>query len=62
MLDMMRVYRKLFPTSVCRVKNSGALHRTFNVDPLYLKHENSGRSGFIKARVNLLSGSLENLL
>ena len=25
-----------------RVKNSGALHRTFNVEPLYLRHENSG--------------------
>nr|CAD7404379.1 unnamed protein product [Timema cristinae] len=24
------------------VKNSGALHRTFNVEPLYLQHENSG--------------------
>ncbi|XP_008477680.1 histidine decarboxylase [Diaphorina citri] len=24
------------------VKNSGALHRTFNVEPLYLRHENSG--------------------
>lgn len=26
-----------------RVKNSGALHRTFNVEPLYLQHENSGK-------------------
>eukprot|EP00095_Tigriopus_kingsejongensis_P005479 maker-scaffold491_size156641-snap-gene-0.28 protein:Tk05479 transcript:maker-scaffold491_size156641-snap-gene-0.28-mRNA-1 annotation:"hypothetical protein DAPPUDRAFT_304481" len=25
-----------------RVKNSHSLHRTFNVEPLYLKHENSG--------------------
>lgn len=25
-----------------RVKNSECLHRTFNVDPLYLQHENSG--------------------
>ncbi len=25
-----------------RVKNSGALHRTFNVQPLYLRHENTG--------------------
>lgn len=25
-----------------RVKNSTALHRTFNVEPLYLQHENSG--------------------
>lgn len=25
-----------------RVKNSSALHRTFNVEPLYLQHENSG--------------------
>lgn len=24
------------------MKNSGALHRTFNVEPLYLQHENSG--------------------
>lgn len=27
-----------------RVKNSGALHRTFNVEPLYLQHENSGNT------------------
>ena len=27
-----------------RVKNAGALHRTFNVEPLYLQHENSGRA------------------
>ena len=33
---------------VYRVKNSGALHRTFNVDPLYLKHENSGTSAKMK--------------
>uniref|UniRef100_T1IZJ4 Histidine decarboxylase n=1 Tax=Strigamia maritima TaxID=126957 RepID=T1IZJ4_STRMM len=25
-----------------KVKNSGALHRTFNVDPLYLQHDNTG--------------------
>lgn len=25
-----------------RVKDSKSLHRTFNVDPLYLQHENSG--------------------
>ncbi|KAK3095077.1 hypothetical protein FSP39_009994 [Pinctada imbricata] len=31
-----------FDCSALWVKNSGALHRTFNVDPLYLKHENSG--------------------
>ncbi|KAL4216522.1 hypothetical protein ACF0H5_024245 [Mactra antiquata] len=31
-----------FDCSAMWVKNSGALHRTFNVDPLYLKHENSG--------------------
>lgn len=32
------------PTShfISRVKNSSALHRTFNVEPLYLQHENSG--------------------
>ena len=28
--------------STFRVKSSCALHRTFNVDPIYLKHENSG--------------------
>lgn len=28
---------------ICRVKNSGALHRTFNVQPLYLRHENTGK-------------------
>ena len=27
-----------------RVKNSGALHRTFNVQPLYLRHENTGKT------------------
>lgn len=27
---------------VSRVTNSAALHRTFNVEPLYLQHENSG--------------------
>ena len=26
-----------------RVKNSRSLHKTFNVEPLYLQHENSGR-------------------
>ncbi|ESO93106.1 hypothetical protein LOTGIDRAFT_119964, partial [Lottia gigantea] len=31
-----------FDCTAMWVKNSGALHRTFNVDPLYLKHENSG--------------------
>ncbi|XP_025080635.1 histidine decarboxylase-like [Pomacea canaliculata] len=31
-----------FDCSAMWVKNSGALHRTFNVDPLYLKHDNSG--------------------
>ena len=25
-----------------RVKNSRSLHKTFNVEPLYLQHENSG--------------------
>ena len=28
--------------NVCRVKNSHALHRTFNVQPIYLRHENTG--------------------
>ncbi|OWF55509.1 histidine decarboxylase-like [Mizuhopecten yessoensis] len=31
-----------FDCTAMWVKNSGSLHRTFNVDPLYLKHENSG--------------------
>jgi len=31
-----------FDCSAMWVKNSAALHKTFNVDPLYLKHENSG--------------------
>ncbi|KAJ8311366.1 hypothetical protein KUTeg_010721 [Tegillarca granosa] len=31
-----------FDCTAMWVKNSGILHRTFNVDPLYLKHENSG--------------------
>ncbi|XP_064645172.1 histidine decarboxylase-like [Lineus longissimus] len=31
-----------FDCTAMWVRNSGALHRTFNVDPLYLKHENSG--------------------
>ncbi|KAL5019867.1 hypothetical protein ScPMuIL_002759 [Solemya velum] len=31
-----------FDCTAMWVKNSGALHRTFNVDPLYLKHENTG--------------------
>ena len=26
-----------------RVKNSRSLHKTFNVEPLYLQHENSGK-------------------
>ena len=25
-----------------RVKNSRSLHKTFNVEPLYLQHENTG--------------------
>lgn len=31
-----------FDCTAMWVKNSQSLHRTFNVDPLYLKHENSG--------------------
>ncbi|KAK5647194.1 hypothetical protein RI129_002086 [Pyrocoelia pectoralis] len=31
-----------FDCTAMWVKNSAALHRTFNVEPLYLKHENSG--------------------
>ncbi|XP_046457976.1 histidine decarboxylase-like [Daphnia pulex] len=31
-----------FDCTAMWVKNAGALHRTFNVEPLYLKHENSG--------------------
>ncbi|XP_054723340.1 histidine decarboxylase-like isoform X2 [Uloborus diversus] len=31
-----------FDCTAMWVKNSGRLHRTFNVDPLYLKHENTG--------------------
>ena len=31
-----------FDCTAMWVKNSGSLHRTFNVDPLYLKHENTG--------------------
>ncbi|XP_022915518.2 histidine decarboxylase [Onthophagus taurus] len=31
-----------FDCTAMWVKNSNALHRTFNVDPLYLQHENSG--------------------
>ena len=40
--------------SFFRVKNSQTLHRTFNVDPLYLQHENSGQSrvGRVTARVS----------
>lgn len=37
-----------------RVKNSGALHRTFNVEPLYLQHENSGIFATITAYTYLL--------
>jgi len=28
--------------NLIRVKSSAALHRAFNVDPLYLQHENAG--------------------
>ncbi|XP_050089065.1 histidine decarboxylase isoform X2 [Anopheles aquasalis] len=31
-----------FDCTAMWIKNSGALHRTFNVAPLYLQHENSG--------------------
>ncbi|KAJ8687291.1 hypothetical protein QAD02_023085, partial [Eretmocerus hayati] len=31
-----------FDCTAMWVKNSQSLHRTFNVDPIYLKHENSG--------------------
>ncbi|XP_037791795.1 histidine decarboxylase-like [Penaeus monodon] len=31
-----------FDCTAMWVKNSGSLHRTFNVDPIYLQHENSG--------------------
>uniref|UniRef100_A0A8W7PZQ6 Histidine decarboxylase n=1 Tax=Anopheles coluzzii TaxID=1518534 RepID=A0A8W7PZQ6_ANOCL len=33
-----------FDCTAMWLKNSGALHRTFNVAPLYLQHENSGLS------------------
>nr|BAO52002.1 histidine decarboxylase [Gryllus bimaculatus] len=33
-----------FDCTAMWVKNSAALHRTFNVDPLYLQHENSGHA------------------
>ncbi|GFV87725.1 histidine decarboxylase [Trichonephila clavipes] len=33
-----------FDCTAMWVKNSERLHRTFNVDPLYLKHENTGYS------------------
>ena len=33
-----KIKQKIFP----RVKNSRSLHRTFNVEPLYLQHENTG--------------------
>ncbi|KAF5297551.1 hypothetical protein FQR65_LT09982 [Abscondita terminalis] len=33
-----------FDCTAMWVKNSEALHRTFNVEPLYLKHENSGHA------------------
>ncbi|KAB0805609.1 hypothetical protein PPYR_02579 [Photinus pyralis] len=32
-----------FDCTAMWVKSSAALHRTFNVEPLYLKHENSGK-------------------
>ena len=37
-------YKIIFlPKWYCfRVKNSRSLHRTFNVEPLYLQHENTG--------------------
>ncbi|XP_071537873.1 aromatic-L-amino-acid decarboxylase isoform X2 [Panulirus ornatus] len=31
-----------FDCTAMWVKNSGSLHRTFNVDPIYLQHENTG--------------------
>lgn len=31
-----------FDCTAMWVKNSGSIHRTFNVEPLYLQHENSG--------------------
>ena len=31
-----------FDCTAMWVQDAGALHRTFNVDPLYLQHENSG--------------------
>ena len=33
---------KLYLFIISRVKNSRSLHRTFNVEPLYLQHENTG--------------------
>ena len=43
-----------------RVQDSRALHRTFNVDPLYLQHENTGLAvdymvGIIPFRKNILN-------
>jgi hypothetical protein len=31
-----------FKEKFTRVKNSRSLHKTFNVEPLYLQHENTG--------------------
>ncbi|PSN51459.1 Histidine decarboxylase [Blattella germanica] len=42
-----------FDCTAMWVKNSGALHRTFNVEPLYLKHENSGLQRHIREGVRL---------
>jgi hypothetical protein len=37
-----KMYEKFSYNIYSRVKSSAALHRAFNVDPLYLQHENAG--------------------
>ncbi len=37
------VYKTDFNLTLFRVKNSRSLHKTFNVEPLYLQHENTGQ-------------------
>lgn len=45
-----------------RVKNSAALHRTFNVQPLYLQHENSGNLQIINLHaLNTATFAIKNV-
>ena len=46
-----------FDCTAMWVRNSRSLHKTFNVDPLYLQHENSGLFPFKVSHICIIQGA-----